>query len=365
MSGFLAREHPDRDRDDPVPPTTGREARAHTVDNVVVTGASGFIGRNLTASLARRNDCRVSVVVRTAQAADVFSGTGIDVHVGTFGDEAFIRRVCAEASHVFHLAGVVAPFSPAHTFHVNVEMTSRLAAGLSSLRSPPVLVYVSSLAAAGPAIDGKPRRESDRCDPRSIYGRSKLAAEEMLRTHADKLPITIVRPPAVFGAWDRNLLQLYHTVRWGIDPVGISKRFRYSLVHAEDLARGLQMAATLGRRLRPDPSQSDGVYFLADPDAVTMVDLANHVAATLGRRAPIHLTVPAPICWTMAALSELSGRCCEGHTFLNFDKMREARAGSWLCNTDRALRELGFSVDAPLRDRIAQTSAWYEQHAWI
>lgn len=329
------------------------------MDNVVVTGASGFIGRNLTAALVRQ-PCRVRAIVRPGSPGE--PAAGVDVRAGHLADEAFVRSACEGATHVFHLAGAVAPSSQAHADQVNVELTRRLAAALAGLARPPVLIYVSSLAAAGP---GDPKRESDPAAPRSCYGRSKLAAERLLRTYADRLGITIIRPPGVFGPWDRNLLEMFRAVRWRLNPVVISRRFRYSLVHVADLVHGLVAAAARGARLQPAAADSRGLYFLADPVPLSMVELAGHVAAAVGCPAPVSVPLPAPVCWAIAGAAEAWGWCRRRRTFFNLDKMREATAGSWVCDPTRAAGELGFAVEAGLPERIVETAGWYRRQGWI
>lgn len=334
------------------------------VDSVVVTGATGFIGTNLTTALLKRG-CQVRAITRSRAGASRASCVGIDVHSGDLADEDFVRSACRDVSHVFHLAGVVAPGSQAEADRVNVTLTGRLAAALARLTRPPVLVHVSSLAAAGPADPRSPKRESDVAEPRSCYGRSKLAAERLLRTFADRLRITVVRPPAVFGAWDRNLLEFHRAVRWRINPVVISRRFCYSIVHVADLVQGLLAAAEQGARLTGSDDDSAGVYFVADPTPISMPELAAHVAASVGRPAPVSLLLPAPLCWTVAGAAEAWGLWSRRRTFFNLDKMREASAGSWVCDPTRARVELGFTVGGTLAERIAETTAWYRGQGWI
>ena len=158
------------------------------------------------------------------------------------------------------------------------------------------LVRFVPFPAAGPSEPGTLRREQDLCRPRSLYGHSKLAAEHALQNLAARLPVSVVRPPSVIGNWDMNLLQLYKMVRSGWNLVGISKLFQYSFVHAADLSQGILRAVGQGQRLRGvDDAESSGIYYLADPQPITMVELAEMVAASLGRPQLHHVRNPTAV----------------------------------------------------------------------
>jgi nucleoside-diphosphate-sugar epimerase len=335
------------------------------VSRILVTGASGFLGRNVIDAALEAGHEPVAWVHRESSAAD-FRARGIEVHFGDLGDADALRVPWRDVTAIVHLAAVVAPYSRTETFRVNVDSTRRLAERVGQWESPPVFLYVSSLSAAGPSEPGVAREEQDACRPRSLYGRSKLAAERALQDLAGRLPISVVRPPSAIGNWDSNLLQLFNMVRHGWNLVGISKQFQYSFVHAADVAQGILRAVAQGQRLRgADDADSQGIYYLADPRPITMVQLADMVAASLNQPRVRHVRIPRPICWGIAGLGDAGGRFLGMRTFLNLDKMREAAGGSWVCDTRRAQHELGFAVAAPLAERIRQTAAWYLDHGWL
>src|ERR1044072_6721118 len=105
-------------------------------------------------------------------------------------------------------------------------------------------LLVSSLAVGGPTSHGHPIDEDRHPAPVTDYGRSKLAAEVLVRALASALPWTIVRPPVVYGEWDRGTLTIFKLAQRGIAPVFGDGSQELSVIHAEDLARALIAAAT-------------------------------------------------------------------------------------------------------------------------
>src|SRR5207302_332154 len=101
----------------------------------------------------------------------------------------------------------------------------------------PRVVYVSSIAAAGPSRPGQPIDERRPPAPVTDYGRSKLAGELVVRTGG--VPWTTVRPPVVYGEWDRELLKVFEAARRGVAPVFRDGSQELSVIYAGDLARGL------------------------------------------------------------------------------------------------------------------------------
>lgn len=331
----------------------------------LITGAGGFIGRNLAFSLAERGH-NVLAMVRRDESGKIFADNDIEVVVADILDPEHYRDAVQKADQVYHLASVVAPNDEQNATIVNSDGSRMLAECIAEANSPAALVYMSSLSAGGPAVDGRPRKETDEPAPVSIYGRTKLKAERTLGELADRLPISVVRPPGVFGPWDQNLLAMFKSIRSGLNPIGISRRYKYSFVHVKDLVDGLIEVAEKGKRLREfDDKERSGVYFLADDQAVSFEEMGNLVAASLGRSKTLHFTVPTPICWSVAFCSDWYGRLFNKRVYLNIDKIREARAGSWICDSSRAQDELQFRTASSLQDRVQHTHDWYVEHGWL
>jgi nucleoside-diphosphate-sugar epimerase len=179
----------------------------------------------------------------------------------------------------------------------------------------------------------------------------------------------------VIGPWDQNLLQMFQTVKRGWNLIGISKHFQYSFVHVADLASGILEVVNRGFRLSVDDrnasrklnqtNYSKGIYFIADPNPITFAELGNYVSKSMDISQPRHVVVPRIICKSVAMFSEIGGRYLGMRAYLNLDKIREAEAGSWFCDTSRAHEELGYRVEVPLNQRVFETAQWYREHRWI
>lgn len=334
----------------------------------LVTGASGFIGIHLAAKLAARGD-QVSCLVRKTSKVKPLESLGARLVQGDVTDPETLPAAVAGQDVVYHLAGRTMALSDRDFFEVNRRGVVHVAKACAGCQSPPVMVYVSSLAAAGPVIDGRPRVESDPPTPVSHYGRSKRSGEHAAESFAERVPITVVRPPIVLGEGDEKSVPLFRSViQLGIHLAPGLKPQRFSLIHADDLAELLILAAERGQRLaslhQPDRSASQGYYFAACEQNPTYSELGRLIGEAVGRRV---LVIPTlmPVVRTVAAVGEAFSHVSHHPLLMNLDKAREIAAGSWLCSAETARKELGFEVGVPLIERLRQTAEWYRQNGWI
>jgi dihydroflavonol-4-reductase len=321
---------------------------------VAVTGITGFVGRHLHDALLTRGYEVRSLVRSQALAGRIeISGKGPCV-IGSLSHAPALERLVEGASVVYHVAGAVAAADEAAYHAVNAEATGVLA---EAARAAGVarFLYVSSLAAAGPSRRGEAADESVVPRPLTAYGRSKLAGEEAVRRAG--LPFTVVRPPAVYGPRDRELLRVFRMARLGVAPLPGDGRQELSLVHVEDLAEALVAAAE-------SPAAEGGTYNAAHPEVLTQRALVGAVAAALRRRV---LLVPLPPALVRGLLQATGavGRATGRATLLNADKAAEFLAPSWACSVEAIERDAGWVARIPLAKGLAGTAAWYRSAGWL
>lgn len=340
---------------------------------VLVTGASGFVGGRLVRRLVERG-WRVSCLVRADSRVDELRSAGAAFITGDVTDSEGVRRALAEAraGTVFHLAGLVRAVDRGNFERVNVGGVENVAAASAACADPPVLVVVSSLAAVGPGAGGCERSEGDVGVPVSDYGRSKLAGEQVAAKYAGAVPITIVRPPVVFGPGDRGVLEIFRPIaRWGIHVVpGLAGgERRLSLVYVDDLVDGLLLAAEKGERLREGSLAGQGTYFIAGAEHLTFKQLGEAIAKALGQRPPSVVRVPDLLVRLAGMGGDAVARVRKRPVWMNSDKVTEALAGSWTCSSAKARVQLGWpsgsDATVSLAHRLHETAQWYRQAGWL
>lgn len=310
------------------------------------------------------DDIKVKCLVRRTSNRAHLEGLGIEFALGDVGDPESLMAAVADVDTVFHVAGLTCALRAEQLDEVNGQGTRNVAAACAQQASPPTLIYVSSLAASGPADAGEVLDETKPPQPISDYGRSKLAGEEAVREFAELVPTTIVRPGIVFGPRDDGLLELLKPIaHLRFFPVVGSRPPSASFIYVHDLAQLLIDSAVNGRRLDANcPHQ--GVYFAATDEFLTLSELGKQLSELVhpDRKTTI-VSIPAWLAHLLAAgnecLAKLKGRA----ELFNRDKVREARAPSWACSNRAARDELGFQPSASLTEHLEQTVRWYRENS--
>lgn len=319
----------------------------------LVTGATGFVGSHLVEALRRRGD-EVTALVRSPARAERLRPLGVRLIEGDLDQEPALARAAEVREVVFHVAGLVAARDPADFFRCNRDGTARVlgAAARAGVRR---FVLVSSLAAGGPTAPGRPLRGPEPPRPVSAYGRSKLAAEELVR--AGPVPWTIVRPPTVYGPRDRELLRLFKLARLGVVPVFGDGSQQLSLVHAADLAEALVAAAAAD-------AARGRLYYACHPEIVTSAELARAVGAAVGRRVVV---VPVPPRAGRAALALAGGaaRVLGRATILTADKANEFFQPAWIADPTPLAADTGWRARYDLAMGLPETYRWYRSAGWM
>ena len=311
---------------------------------VAVTGSTGFIGRKLCPQLLQAG-WTVRSVLRPETALS--PPAEAEVRIASFKRSA-LREAFEGCSLVIHLAGRTRAPSLAQYLEANAVATEQVA--LAAREVGARLIYISSLAAAGPGTPEDPRVEDDRPAPISDYGRSKLAGESAVE-RAEGLDYVILRPCAIYGPGDRDFSLLFALARRGILPhIGRSDA-AFSLLYIDDLVRSIGLVAS------HDPTDSARLFFVADERPHSVADFLESLASACGVpyrpiRVPSFLLRLAALAATPAARLGLD-------PLLTQSKYRELTAPGFVCSAARLRRSTGFQARISLDEGVRRTHAWY------
>jgi nucleoside-diphosphate-sugar epimerase len=319
----------------------------------LVTGATGFVGSHLVEALQSQS-IEVTALARSATKAADLVRRGVRVVSGDLDQLAGLDEAVRDQDVVYHVAGMVAARNETEFLRCNRDGTRNLLAA-AERQGKPRFILVSSLAAAGPSHRGTPLLGTESPRPVTAYGRSKLAAEQIVRRSA--LPWSIVRPPIVYGPRDREVLKMFRLARLGLAPVFGDGTQELSAVHAADLAQALVGVGQSSKTI-------EETYHACHPQVFTSSDLALAVAASMGRSVR-RVSIPQVVGRALLAVTERTARLGGQATILTTDKANEFFQPAWTGDPTPLIRDTGWRPRYDLTSGLADTYQWYRTAGWL
>ena len=331
---------------------------------LLLTGSTGFVGRNLLLRLHRDDRwSRIILPVRDPEKLRFqLEGEGIS-------DERFAPcRVTGDfwtlppgtsPDLVIHAAGLLFGRSREEYFATNVEGALRLMAQLP--RTARVIV-LSSQAAGGPTVRGKNARSMDQEDqPVSLYGASKLTMERELRNRLGRR-LLILRPPMVLGPRDTATLPLFKMARGLVRLKPGFKAKHYSWIDVEDLCDAILSIAVVA----PNDWEKHGPFYLGSLNTITDSELIATAARVIGARG-MTLSLPHALIQLAALAIDAVPAWRAAAPSLGRDRVREILPDSWVCDSTPFSEHFGWSPSSEgnLEKTLRSTADWLRRQGKI
>ncbi|HEX3774057.1 MAG TPA: NAD(P)-dependent oxidoreductase [Polyangiaceae bacterium] len=326
---------------------------------ILVTGGSGFLGSHVVEQLSQAGRAVRALVRKSSDTKFLRTLPNVELFDGAIDDRASLERAVEGVEAVVHSAGLVKARSLDEFMRVNAQGTEYLLeACMPQQASLKRFVLVSSIAVGGPSdahgnpvpLDAEPRPVTD-------YGRSKLAAERAALTKKDQLKITILRPPAIYGPRDREILAFFKSIKLGVLPLLGSPQSKLSMTFGPDCARACIRAI--------DAEVPSGSIFAVDDGSVhTMAELISEAESAVGKRAFLRIPLPRRVVEGAAFMSEAYGKVTNRAVMLTRDKCNEL-FDQWVCDSSNTQRALDWTPSVTFSQGVKRTVDWYRQAGWL
>ncbi len=336
---------------------------------ILITGATGFIGSHLAKDLMKKGESIECLVRRSSPKAAVqfLSGLGAELVIGDLTDKKSLGEAVKGVNTVFHLGGGGRMDMPEDVcFRINVDGTRNLLEACLRRGDVKSFVHVSTCGVMG-SIKNPPADETHPYQPANMaYAQAKTEAEKVALSFKDRLPVTVIRFPMVYGTplIDGDLSQIegvtpmskifsaVKTGQWLYFGDGMTLTHG---IHVDDIVRGLKLAAKKGK--------TGEVYILADEKAVPMKTLVEISARALNVPAPKR-QIPLPVAMTLALLMESVAKLTRRKPMLTREVVR-GFAATRAFDTSKARRELGFHPEIGLDEGIRATVQAYTAKGYL
>lgn len=365
------------------------EKYTNHIPKILITGASGFIGSHLV-DYALARGFEVYAGVRESSSRRYLQDRRIHFVVLTLESEselgeqlAAFHRKHEKWDYIVHAAGVTKSRHKEDFDEVNFEDTRRLVEGLISWDMiPSQFIYISSLSIFGPIRERQvephelqtygsvmnasrvrlktsvylPIGEGDRPDPNTLYGESKVLAEDYIRDLSD-FPWIIFRPTGVYGPRERDYFLMAKSIKQHVDvSVGYAPQ-EITFVYVEDLAQAIFRA--IGKEI------THRAYFVSDGSVYSSRAFSDLLQKELRIKHVIHVKLPLFALKVVSLFAEKIAALFDKSSTLNSDKYKIMKQRNWQCDIRPLVEELGYHPNYPLERGVGETVAWYKREKWL
>ncbi len=324
---------------------------------VFVTGGTGFVGSHVVERLLAVGHEPVCLVRKTSDIEHL-EKLGVELFEGSMSKPEALAEALANVDAVIHIAGIIKVLDYDEFYAVNGAASGALAA-VAAKANPGLkrFVLVSSVAAQGPGDGDRGRAVGREPKPVSHYGKSKLAGEHSVRERCGDLPLTIVRPPVVYGPRDYGMFGVFKMAKLGIAPVYGKGDGFLSVIHVDDLARAIVACI--------DKEHASGSVFPVDDGAAySWIELSQLIAGAFGKRARV-IKLPPTLFKSAAGLVDGYARVMRKSIIFGRDKYTDMREASWVCGHEAITDALGWEPEIQLEEGAVQTAQWYRENNWF
>ncbi len=318
----------------------------------LVTGSSGFIGSHLTQALLKKG-CQVFCLVRKESDLKWTKDLNVTFVKGDYLNKDSLKKCVQSMDYVFHLAAVLNARDWDAYYNANVRATQNLIE--ACVEADPGIrkfVFVSSIAASGPLYDKTFRDENCACIPSSLYGKSKLYAERVVKGYDTKIPVTIARPPIVIGTRQQELFIIMKLLEKRIFPVIGKRDQQISVCFIDDLVRALILMAEREQAC----SQT---YYVTDPNPHSWREMLKIIARIMGVY-PYVVKIPYPVLLTIAQFSEIYAKVTGKEPLITTRYICSTRNHYHLYTGQKIRDELGFKHQTEFSPGIEDIVDWYK-----
>lgn len=331
------------------------------MNNILITGATGFIGSFIVEEALNRN-LNVWVAVRKSSSRAYLTDERINfIELNLSSKDDLVRQMSGmRFDYVIHAAGVTKCVNSEDFYRINTEGTKNLVAALQSLNMPlKKFVDISSLSVCGPVRESRPYTEitdSDTPCPNTEYGKSKLLAEQFLDTQKD-FPYVVLRLTGVYGPRERDYFLMAKSIKSHTDFAVGYKPQDLTFVFVADVVQAVFLAMEKGIVGKK--------YFISDGNVYSSRAFSDLIQRELGN--PWLLRIKAPI-WLLRIITmagDFVGRVTGKVSALNNDKYHIMRQRNWRCDITPAINDLGYKPQYPLERGVPITIKWYRDNGWL
>ncbi len=321
---------------------------------ILVTGATGFIGRAITQRLLQEGE-KVRVYVRSRARFEAFGMDGVEIVEGDITDADGVMRAARGTDCIYAIAGTFreAGLSKKQYEAINVGGVRNVmeAARRNGTRR---VVHCSTVGIHG-EVQGPPIDEQAPIRPDSIYERTKAEGEALALEYArsGSPEVVVIRPAPVYGPGDTRLLKMFRMARKNPIPLIGRGSARYHMIHINDLVNVFLRAG------RMDGLDGEAVI-AAGPEAPSIRQLFSLLAELLGNRSPRFLHLPAALMLPVADLCEKACRPLGIHPPI-YRRRLEFFVKNRHYRIERLHRRLGYHPAMSLRDGLLATTEWYRR----
>jgi len=316
----------------------GKSKNAEPRQTIALTGGTGFLGGHVITSLLEAGYGVKALTRRPQEERD-----GIVWIEGSLADRSSLERLCTDADVLINLAGLTKAVNRDTFFDVNVKDTKNVFDAAASAGVGHVL-HISSLAAREPRL--------------SHYGASKAGTELLLTARRWPFSWTIVRPPAIYGPGDKEILKLLKATKMGVLPAPGSVKNKFSMIHAKDLADAL--AAMISEKANTSIIEIDD----GKTGGYQLKDVAKALAGSEGKP-PKTFSLPFWVIGTIGAVNGLIASAINRPAMLTLSTARYLCHPDWTVREGRRPKLANWSPQFDLKRGLEDTVDWYKKNGLL